>query len=1092
MNRKIALIFSIVTLIIILCGAYFIWHHNKTQWEPNKKEITKQNKDIHIAIVNEDIPVKQGDTTLAFGEDFAKEVVQKNEHAEIVNRASALDGLKEGLYQVMILIPDDFSNNATSFSTKNPKKLNLSFKYNTENNKQLALQLEKFTSDTASAYNNKLIKIYFGSVIQNMMNAQKNIEKTYDNHQSLQQTFNHQLLVPIAEFGTNFIDYGAFSQQSNSIISTWNSEMSNVQNNFRAKLLGINTTPIDEKVQSVIALDARKQQEQSNVLKEALTSHQQNNATLMNDLQSIITQSKVNPDDTVMPDVQFNEQLDRFFEGIATNTKHEPLTMDEQTKQKYEDKVREALAAMDNNKNKVLDDIVANEKLKQDELKLKVEESIVKAINTLPTHNIDNVSASHLPDDVKNALISAIHQSQDFQQSHPDYQYTYGDTDLTSIGNDTTDTSKAIPVKITKVLNAMQSGQLTMQLDPKFSYNGSVTLNGSTIGNLNEGLVTLGQVPANAVLTIEGEMIPQNRNAKESNHRFIIEGKQTKGTTEAQPTTEQPVDHQTTEQATGEPATHEAVTTEPATKAPQTTPSSERPATTEQQTPAVPTSEQPNGANASRKNAVKQMTMEKLNDGNIKVIQVVKQNDAQPATTQNDHYYYEFNEHVLLGQTAQSGTQSGFTDFTAFNELFNIYNQLSPSNTSVNPEAENIDLFVQLLTDEIYGPINGQIEQFNQQQDVLNQSVDALKEEKQRILDDYLKAQNGRADSQEQLATLGQTMEEKLNQSDAEPLAIDLDKSEDETNVTLSLSEDINHLMQDSLQLLDQSEQSRTVSSEIEHQLSSLKHASNDIESKGKQLSEKATHLNQVMEQNLKSEETFKNNFTKSFENAERNGQPNEALKHFIGMPLDKTVLDQVKNEIPTEKKFDGPIYIVLFIYLFSLLIAYCLQSYEDTNHITQLFNNKYKVMTPLKHNLVMTAITLIAGLILSAVASCIAIQQLGITEHMMVFIALITITAITFTVFNTFLLRQLRSIGMLLSLIILSFYLLSIEGLSQFKSGLLNTAYSPLSYVDRMFFNYLSGELSIALTVTMLIAVAIIFTALNVVRKQFKNQVMI
>lgn len=85
------------------------------------------------------------------------------------------------------------------------------------------------------------------------MNAQKHVDKNYANHAALQNTFNQQLLVPIAEFGTDFIDYGDYSLQSNAIISKWNETMNQNYNDFRSTLLGVNTTPIDEKVNSVIA-----------------------------------------------------------------------------------------------------------------------------------------------------------------------------------------------------------------------------------------------------------------------------------------------------------------------------------------------------------------------------------------------------------------------------------------------------------------------------------------------------------------------------------------------------------------------------------------------------------------------------------------------------------------------------------------------------------------------------------------------------------------------------------------------------------------------------------------------------------------------
>ncbi|RXK18376.1 type VII secretion protein EsaA [Macrococcus sp. DPC7161] len=1079
MNKKIAFLITLVTIALISFAAYFVWHNNQTTVQPNKQTTDKKDKkydDINVAIVNEDIPVKQGDNTLKFGEDFAADVVKNNPNAVVVNRAIAENGLKDNLYNVMILIPDDFSKNATSFSTNSPKKLNIKFKYNTENNKQLALLLEKFTNETASAYNNKLVKIYFGSVIQNMMNAQKEVDKNYENHVALQNTFNQQLLVPIAEFGTDFIDYGDYSLQSNAIISKWNETMNQNYNDFRSTLLGVNTTPIDEKVNSVIAKNQEIYDEQSNILSRVIESNNESNQQMIEAVQSLV-RSQPERSESVVFNNNFENELNRFYDNLD-NGKQPLLAVDETVKQNYEQKVKEMLALMDSDYKNKIDEIIANEKVKQDELKLQVEESIVNAINHLPTHNIENVKQSQLPNNVKQSLIKLINQSFDFQNAHPEYHYTYGDTDLSGQSDYDENETTATPISISKTLAEMNNGKLTVTLDPDFNYKGQVKINGNIIGPIQNGVINLGNIPSNSTLSVEGNMIPKRSNLTRASYQFIVEGNLNKSTTETVPPTETPTDEvssseiKTTEAPTNENPTSEQVTNEPSTDSAQ-----------------EPTTEMP-----TTESAVKQVSMENLNSGQIKVVQVVKNNDGNSKTIQdNQSYYYEINEQVLL-QTSIKGNANDnvLIDFTGTDALFNIYNNITPRVNTDNPEAESIDMFVQLLTDEIYGPLNAQIEAFNKENELYNQSIEALKEEQQQFVDDFKQSITLQNESQTQMNEMSQSINDVLSDQSSEPIDVNITESNDAADVTLSLSEDITNLMNDSLQLLDQTEQSTTISSEIERQLSSLKDDSSQIESKGKALSDKANQLNNTMEENLKSESKFKDNFTQAFQNAKKNGQPNEDLKTFVGMPLEGDTLGNVAKAIPAEKKYDGPIYIVLFMYIFSLLIGYFISSYEQTNHIESLFKDKYSVMTPLKRNMMITVIALALAGLLGILSSIIGINKIGITEGQFKFTMLIILTAIVFTLFNTFMLRQLKSIGMLISLIILSFYLLTLEGLSQFKTGLLNASLSPLNYVDRMFFNYLSGEYSITLYIVGLTFALAVFAVLNLIRKQFKKQVMI
>lgn len=145
-------------------------------------------------------------------------------------------------------------------------------------------------------------------------------------------------------------------------------------------------------------------------------------------VQSLV-RSQPERSESVVFNNNFENELNRFYDNLD-NGKQPLLSVDETVKQNYEQKVKEMLASMDSDYKNKIDEIIANEKVKQDELKLQVEESIVNAINHLPTHNIENVKQSQLPNNVKQSLIKLINQSFDFQNAHPEYHYTYGDTDL--------------------------------------------------------------------------------------------------------------------------------------------------------------------------------------------------------------------------------------------------------------------------------------------------------------------------------------------------------------------------------------------------------------------------------------------------------------------------------------------------------------------------------------------------------------------------------------------------------------------------------------------------------------------------------------
>ena len=87
--------------------------------------------ELPVAVINKDRKVDYNGTTLAVGDELVKNLKKtKALDFRFVSEKKAEDGLKSGKYYMIISIPEDFSENATTLMDENPKKMKLTYKTN--------------------------------------------------------------------------------------------------------------------------------------------------------------------------------------------------------------------------------------------------------------------------------------------------------------------------------------------------------------------------------------------------------------------------------------------------------------------------------------------------------------------------------------------------------------------------------------------------------------------------------------------------------------------------------------------------------------------------------------------------------------------------------------------------------------------------------------------------------------------------------------------------------------------------------------------------------------------------------------------------
>ncbi|OXS75140.1 YhgE/Pip domain-containing protein [Domibacillus enclensis] len=116
-NKILLISLAAIMLIPLLYSGVFLWAF----WDPYGKL-----DELPVAVVNSDKGAQFEGEKLAIGDELQKELeTSKDFDFHIVDKQAALDGLKQQEYYMMIEIPENFSENATTLMNDQPQKLEL-------------------------------------------------------------------------------------------------------------------------------------------------------------------------------------------------------------------------------------------------------------------------------------------------------------------------------------------------------------------------------------------------------------------------------------------------------------------------------------------------------------------------------------------------------------------------------------------------------------------------------------------------------------------------------------------------------------------------------------------------------------------------------------------------------------------------------------------------------------------------------------------------------------------------------------------------------------------------------------------------------
>lgn len=299
----------------------------------------------------------------------------------------------------------------------------------------------------------------------------------------------------------------------------------------------------------------------------------------------------------------------------------------------------------------------------------------------------------------------------------------------------------------------------------------------------------------------------------------------------------------------------------------------------------------------------------------------------------------------------------------------------------------------------------------------------------------------------------------------------------DEKSATLALGSEFQGLLLQSKSLADSSKTNLNSADNVYKTFDAIDKQAKNIQNSGLGIVTQAQRLAANMANKLDQDQTFSGNFSDVMANSRNGDRQNEQLNNFLSNPVTK----EKGTTIAAGDTFT-PYLIVLVCFIVALFTGYVIAAQERKRKQEDDFEEE---MALAYQNTPITLLTVGIGLLEGAIIGAISAYFLDLENVMFVsWMGIIVLVMLVFVMVATYLLRQLRMIGMFLLLVILAMYLFLTEavGLKIDKDSILATvrSMSPLQYVENMLNGFASRSDDWLVLMYSLIGAAVVGIVVN------------
>ena len=1068
MNKKVLFSLGIALLLVTMIVSFFAVV-KPTPISRTNSDSSVQQAPIKVAIVNEDTGKVYNGQPINIANTLVNSFIAKNNYkVEVVSRSIAENGLKNETYQLMIVLPSKFSEEALAIESTSP--VQAKFQYQIQSSDQLTVkQAEQAVVAFKELFNKDLINIYFTSIIGNLKTAQGQVADVVTNEHESLTSFNNKLVDPLAQYGQQFNGLGSSPNNLLSSYSSFNKTLLNTNDAFKS-IDSVNKTyegPIKE-----IDEQQKKWDNSLGKREKSLANYDTEFSKLsvkaqLDQLAAINTQFNNNNlsepaiwKETTNTASSYNQDIAKLLESLKKNNKEIDDTLSN-----YDKKIREAVESSLAKNSSAVDG--ANKTLGSyiQSLNASMENQMTSKWPGVYYDDaaIDNLSLSDTDKQHLKNISSFIRwYSKKAGKDLPTLQATtLENEEFSQLKNDiksksTTKRDLKLPSfegKISKLILTVPNGYYLKESNYGFSDLGGDSYQVSIPSEASPGMTisyTLGIKNENDLNVLSPVLVKYQLDTTED-VKVIKE--------DAPYVEKDKIENETVHAAPVSPAT--SVTSG------SSTPDVQKP--TEIIT------------------ITKTITTTKINQTEKKVL--------------NRHYEmqdiisnWEYNPTKL--------TQAVYKDVEA-------YLQLSGLVTAYY----GLDLSKNTYTDTTFVPAEGSLAALANNDDLKTivtnlikaTTVEALKSDL-KISDKKLTDIQSRLANAEKLTSnidqLRETTKDLMTQLsqlieqtklvdktiESKPSFVETEKVDNTNMVTVSMdmNRDLGTLMSASKTLMDNTKANQAVSETIEATMTQLTNDVNTLEKDGKSLTERVSELKKIMSSEYGSNEEFLKNFSTVLSNTKTGNTKNEAVYEYLSNPVDASkignVVSAATNSPSQTNRQDerSGLLIILVSYLVSLVVAYLFQ-HADKEELQRLISLKDRLSWRNSSGpmFFLSVISVAVGSIIAIVSGVKLAFSVG---QLSWFVMLLVLVSLMMTYSLNILLDKLKSLGFLISISLLLLYIISATQL--FDEYYVNpapilTTLSPLTYLEgvvRLFINQQNGVVqSVMVIVVLTIALGLV-----------------
>ena len=1038
-KRTFAILSSIIALVVMVVVFYGVMKPKTITVGNQEKKIT--NSDVKIALVNEDTGVIYNGDDLRIGDILVNSLGQETSYKlETVSRAIAESGLEKGNYNVMIVLPSNFSRETLSLESDSPTQAIFQYKVKSDS-QAITKQGEQVVSEIKNLFNKNIIGIYFSSIIGNLQTAQTQVATSVGREKTVLNKYQSNLITPLTDHSTQF---KGLSGISDNLVKTYESFNKDLQNTNEAYKSIMDT---DKTYDDQISKATKSQESRNEALKtreETLKKYEDfiKNSSVSEQLENIKkAQAFINAnqmDPTVLKDTEDKiEALEKSLDSTLTmfnaiNAKSDAVV------DKYKEKIDKAVEDS-------LNKTKSNEKQQQtvvavvDELKKSMLDKVTDAVNDLPYYSNDAIDKLKIADEDKEYLKKVNSFAEQYANANKNKvtlkrkNTTYSQNQL-DILKEAAETNLKKTQTMTFSTKQGKIKKIELSVNPQYKFT-SVSAKGANVSNSGDKVVlNLTNKPSEVTVSYQLEYAKGVE---------LFTPAAIKGTA-------------TTTQTIKEAKTKEEVVEE----------------------------KDKNGKKVKKKKS--SITSEnKEVEGTIAETAIIS-----PVT------FGSGNKNIENSNTALYNDLENYTQLaTIVKTIYGIdiarenTTNLNPKEDSLLKKAELKDIN-KILTSSVSGTI---IDELKKEIVVSDSDIKKLEElqaelkELKKVVSDSKKTQESLSKNIDEVIKETEKINTALSNKPELPTTETKDNNSDLITVTTEINNDYSKLMSASRELLAKTKASQATSESINHSFESLGTAAKKLEQDGTNLTNKVSELKGTMDKEYKYNQDFLKAFSKVLSNTKDGNSKNQAVYDYLANPVDAGNVDKIVASNKTAKsstKLDTRtgILIVLIIYLVSILIAHMMQNID----FEKIRKSKIVSRVQWKNSTIPISIILGISFVLSMIIGMVVGYNLDLTgERALVLVSLLLVITVLFIGLNNWLLSKGKSLGLFVSISILLLYIVTtVQLIDERTMGNKLLSYiSPLNYIDEsltQFLNYQGGWLLVMIITTIFAVISVILNAIE------------